>query len=480
MTLGRKPLLLILLFSAFLQVKAQDNETEASNLVVEVSKETLMELPLKGWGSPYQPPKNKKSGYYKRNAERDGKNGQHIEAGFQAVLAIKAAEKRGQLRRAQRTALEWYPLALSASSEKIKALTNIIAKADNPIAKVNNYDQLLSHYRTMKLLMAETATVAKEKTKMKKGESLSFTSVNYDSQIEETALGLSAARYEAAEYLYQKGLELEEKGGRVNYKNAAKSFRNVKTYVSEYKDCTEHYTECRKLGTTYIAFQNFENRHGIKNTGDLGSMLSSRLVNLSTSEEYEFLEFVDRSQIDLLVENQRINASGVTEGNSTESAVGALKKLHFIVTGSVTSVTSKTEEGKPSTSEKSKEIKVGEKTVKDSEGNEKKQEVKKTVTAKFTSYSKKMTVFVTGNYQITSVKTGQIVDSGKFTGEHTWFHQWGSYSGDARALSSWQKTLAENKNVAFPSLVSLVPDAHADLTSKAYQGILPFFKKVGR
>ncbi len=107
--------------------------------------------------------------------------------------------------------------------------------------------------------------------------------------------------------------------------------------------------------------------------------------------------------------------------------------------------------------------------------------VPKVVYATYTPYGKTAYTKIEGTVTITDLETGKVLKSDSVTGSGRWRHEWGTYTGDERALSKRQKNKAKNKDEPFPHKTKLVKDAIAtSFMQQLNSHALAFAKECGK
>ena len=107
----------------------------------------------------------------------------------------------------------------------------------------------------------------------------------------------------------------------------------------------------------------------------------------------------------------------------------------------------------------------------DDEGVEKTKKIKKKVFATIKHYKKSAGSSLLLTYRITDVKSGKILFSGTVNTDEKFFHEWATYEGDKRALSSQYEYLVEKEEKLAPSRSELYMEAAVALPNKLMKKI---------
>jgi len=107
----------------------------------------------------------------------------------------------------------------------------------------------------------------------------------------------------------------------------------------------------------------------------------------------------------------------------------------------------------------------------DDEGVEKTKKIKKKVYASINHYKKSAGSSLLLTYRITDVKSGQMLFSGTVNTDAKFFHEWATYEGDKRALSSQYGLLVIREEQFAPSRSELYMKAAGKLPNQLMQTI---------
>jgi hypothetical protein len=445
----------------------------------------LLVIPARGqdignWGRAYRPTPDKSDSYYNRQANRNEKEGDLLAAVANAALALKLADKKRQTRRAQETLHNAYAQALEESVEEIKSTKERFGTTEGE-ERVLAASSIATTYKTLSGIMEVLNEIPKDKLKMKKVGTLSFEILDFSAEITEADRELSKAIDDAAAHYYRLGTELmtqadttfaadttgtvaegepdlshEERMSIIKKnKAAAKRFLKSMEFRRGYKDAPEKYALAKDLGTTRIVAMAFEEQYNKSAYGeDLGASVANRVAVELRKKDYQFLEVRSRA-----IQGIRFVEASGPEENTLEYLMANREGSHVALIGVLTAIRVERSRAKPVVDELEREVVVEKQTYTDSDGNEKVREIKKTVRATFTTYSKSMEVVVGGTYQIVSLINGEVLKSGEITGTDTFVYNWGTFRGDKRALSGYQQSLADREELDYPKTAPMVKEA---------------------
>lgn len=151
-------------------------------------------------------------------------------------------------------------------------------------------------------------------------------------------LSIQQARDSAAASHYAAGLEKMNERGKAAQQAAAVHFRKAFTYHADYEDSRQLYAECRNRGTIRVAVDKF--------TDDFSARMDAALIaelqkNKGASE---FLQFLTRADLDRVLEEQTLAASGDFQNSEGENMMGKLRSAEYLIAGSIGKVVCSDEE----------------------------------------------------------------------------------------------------------------------------------------
>jgi len=140
---------------------------------------------------------------------------------------------------------------------------------------------------------------------------------------------IKVARDSAAASHYAAGLEKMNERGKGAQQAAAIHFRKAFTYHADYEDSKQLYEECKKKGTIRVAVDKFNNDYS-------GRMDAALIAELQKNKEAsEFLQFLTRSEIDRILEEQTLSSSADFQNSEGEEMMGKLRSAEYLIAGSI-------------------------------------------------------------------------------------------------------------------------------------------------
>jgi hypothetical protein len=113
-----------------------------------------------------------------------------------------------------------------------------------------------------------------------------------------------------------------------------------------------------------------------------------------------------------------------------------------------------------------KEVVIKKEAYVDSTGETKYKEIKGTVRATVDHYKKKSGSNITLSYKIININNSKVLYNGEVKGRKNYFHEWATYEGDKRALSSKYRNLVKQKDEFAPSKDDLLMSIANDVSKK--------------
>lgn len=336
-----------------------------------------------------------------------------------------------------------YPRFVNDYEDKIamlKASSDVFSNDQTVVQRreiVKRYETLIKYTNDLKNLPPAAFQV-------KRGSDLAFDYKEFYNELAEAKKKLEMGMGDAAESHYQAALQLMQSGGIENNKAAAKEFKKAMGYVAGYRDSAQKYEEARVAGTTRVAIIPFENKSGRTQYGAVGEFITDQVVSklFDDKQAMEFMEIIDREQLEVVLQEQKLGASGVLDDN-TLVELGKILGVQEILTGRITQIISDraavTRENQQV--KRTVKVKVGEK--KNSEGKTVPLMKDKEVSAVLTLSRKTAGARMSGSYKILDVQTARLLETESFSESYSFNHEWGTFRGDERALSSAQKRMVQ-------------------------------------
>lgn len=278
---------------------------------------------------------------------------------------------------------------------------------------------------------------------------------------------IAESRENAAEARYQSGLRYSRMSNSLDtQKKAAQDFKAALKLLPDYKDAQLKYDQCRKLAIKRIAIVPFEDKSASRNRyGAISEMVTDQIISTIMDNNYnsEFTEIITRSQMDAVLAEQQLSASGlVSEGSSVN--LGQILGAHEILTGKILQISYT-----PSRTvwvnqmAKAKAV-VGKESYVDEDGKTKERDVYGEVTCEYRKFTKTASVTVSGSFSIVDVETGKIKTQESIEIRNPWTDVWcRKLNGDERALSHNIRNLTEKAEPFPPEEKDMVFDALRDL-----------------
>jgi hypothetical protein len=289
---------------------------------------------------------------------------------------------------------------------------------------------------------------------------------------------LHAANVNAAEEHYQEGLRLAGSSSDLGVqRQATAEFAAAERFVPGYRDAADRAAATHRAATRRVAIIPFEDKSG--SYGRYGALMD-KIVDDITSDVMrdrtatEFLEIVNRDRLEQVMREQQLEYSGLVDPASA-ARLGKLLGVHDILTGRITQIVASAPQTTVATKEQEAEVVLRTITYKDTAGNEQQQEVKGTVKATVTLYTKTARARVSGSYSLIGVATGAVGKTESCQGTADFQNQWATYTGDKRALGQYA-ALCETAESAAPDNVDLVTQAAANLSQTLAAGLAQFLR----
>jgi hypothetical protein len=225
------------------------------------------------------------------------------------------------------------------------------------------------------------------------------------------------SRQLAADSFYRDGIDLMAKK---DFKNAVLKLRRVADYVPGFKDSATLADKAKQAAMQRVAVMPFNNLSGKAQFGDVGQIMTDRVIAGAMDSQSEFLEFVTREYVAQILQEQALDKTPAIN-ESTAAKVGRLAGIHAFVFGKVLSITASyppeiTEHG---TSSATYCCQNGQPFV---------------INANWTKHTLTGYVEISGSFQIVNVEKGTIVKSDSIKKRIEDRAQWVTFVGDQRAL----------------------------------------------
>jgi len=269
----------------------------------------------------------------------------------------------------------------------------------------------------------------------------------------------------AADYEYKKGLEHRKKKDKENQKIAAKAFRSAQQFMPNFKNSKALYDETRSAALLTLLILPIE---GNKN---LVNYIRDQIMMIQTNKPMEFLQIITRDQLSSTLIEQQLQLSGMVDDDQIIE-MGKLAAANQILSASIITTHRPSETIITENVKQEKKVVVRLEKYVDENGKEREKKIKEDVYATVVHYRKGAEAKLRLTYRITDVKNGLSVNSGIVKTESKFFHEWATFTGDKRALSSQYSRLVSQKEKFAPSKSELVMQAAETLPNKLMEKIL--------
>ena len=364
-----------------------------------------------------------------------------------ALYASRSLKLKAKNKKALTLFENSYHLAVEEHKSNIKNLKTI--------EDGSKWPKLFYEYDALQNLSDELVSL-KPIIKVELKYNLEFPVQDYNEQ-------LNRIRPLAADYHYTRGLEYREDKVKESQKSAAKAFKSAQLFVPNYKNSEDLYDETRAAATITLLIRPF------KGNRNLVDYIRDQMMMTQTNTSKEFLQIITRDQLRTILHEQGLVQSGITENNYME--VGQLSGADQILSASLTTTYRPSETISIEDIKQEKKVVIRTEKYVDDEGVEKTKKIKKKVFATIKHYKKSAGSSLLLTYQITNVKSGQMLFSGTVNTVAKFFHEWATYEGDKRALSSHYRLLVIREEQFAPSRSELFMEAAGKLPNQLMQTI---------
>ncbi|MDY0150664.1 MAG: CsgG/HfaB family protein [Candidatus Cloacimonas sp.] len=264
---------------------------------------------------------------------------------------------------------------------------------------------------------------------------------------------ISESRENAAEARYQSALRYARMSNDMDtQKKAAQDFKEAMNLIPDYKDAQLKYQQSRKNAIKRIAIVPFEDKSSSRQRyGAISEMVTDHIISSIMGDNYnrEFTEIITRSQMDAILAEQKLSASGlVSEGSSVN--LGQILGAHEILTGKILQIAVTPERTVWVNQTAKAKVVVGREEYVNDEGKTEERDVMGEVTCDYRKFTKTAAVGVSGSFSIVDVETGRIKLQESIDIRDPWQDTWcRKLGGDERALNNNIKNLIE-KTEPFP------------------------------
>jgi len=284
--------------------------------------------------------------------------------------------------------------------------------------------------------------------------------INYDLelQVNDYSSELSDANAGAADYHYSLGLQFQDEADKETQKKAAINFRLSQKYIPDYLDSKELYKKARKNATFTLLIREFDGNR------KYSSYIRDQIMLNQSNESKEFLRIINRDELETILSELALVQSGITENDYLE--ISELSGADHILSATMISSYQPAETITDSDIKQKKEVVIKKEAYVDSTGETKYKEIKGMVRATVEHYKKKSGARISLSYKIININDRKIIYNGEVKDNEDFFHEWATYEGDKRALSSKYKYLVKKKDKFSPSKDDLLMSIAKDISRK--------------
>lgn len=280
---------------------------------------------------------------------------------------------------------------------------------------------------------------------------------------------INSSRENAAENRYEAGIRFAKMSNDIEtQRKAAIEFKAALNLVPEYKDASLRYEQCRKQAIKRIAISPFEDKSNSRNRfGAIADLLTDHVISqiINFTANSDFIEVIARSQMDAVLAEQQLSASGLVNESSTVR-LGQILGAHEILTGRILQVSVTPSRTVSVTQEAKAKVVVGKEDYLGEDGKTHQRDVFGEVSCQYRKYTKSTGVNVSGSFSIIDVETGKIKLQESMDIKNPWADSWcRKISGDDRALNHNLKTQIAKAESFPPEDTEMVMDALRQLGS---------------
>ena len=335
-----------------------------------------------------------------------------------------------------------YNSAVSEHQQEISRLLSIEKKSKWPslVAEYTSLIKLGNHVKRLKPLLKNTINY------------------NLELQVNDYSDKLSNANTGAADYHYSLGLKFQDEADKETQKKAAINFRLSQNYIPDYLDSKELYKKARKNATFTLLIREFDGNR------KYSSYIRDQIMLNQSNESKEFLRIINRDELETILSELALVQSGITENDYLE--ISELSGADHILSATMISNYQPAETITDTDIKQKKEVVIKKDAYVDSTGETKYKEIKGTVRATVDHYKKKSGATITLSYKIININNSKVLYNGEVKGRKNYFHEWATYEGDKRALSSKYRNLVKQKDEFAPSKDDLLMSIANDVSKK--------------
>lgn len=370
-------------------------------------------------------------------------------------LAVKKLRKKPNKEKEILILEQAYERANKKDNERL----NYLKMEGNP----SMWDEVHTRYTSLKNRQSLVAEVMPLEL-LSTGRIIQFPTINYDEEI-------INSKKNAAKYFYDHGLTLLAKGDRINAKKAYFDFKKVKEFYTNYEDVDAKLVESKWAATLKVIAEPIPMHSATFSLSNeffdnkinefLGSMPASEFVRFFTVDEAEAagvtnpshvikLQFDDFVVGQLIIREKEFQmqkdnvVKGIKDGNQIMTGNDKIKICHVApnktpVTQSIAASAWETHGSHgdylgPCSTTPTKDMQVMYGTAK----------------AKVNIITRTLLSNGLLDFKIIDFQTNKVLTQEKFPGEFAWTNEYGTFSGDIRALNASQVAAVNSEQLIPP------------------------------
>jgi len=303
------------------------------------------------------------------------------------------------------------------------------------------------------------------------------TFVDYTSLLDEAKESREVAVNKFVDEQYVLGQGNIEKGTKGDYRKAYYNFDKIVFYKPNYKDADSLKAMSQDSATYRVAISHFANK--TEREYNRFSYVLAQRVNEGLWDKRsnkEIMKFIK------IIPDYREEYPITLNVNTMETEAKKKKgKIDIVVYGVISEINHKVADATRTSSEVSKEIVVGEKTIKKDDGTTEKIKQKQTVSGTMYYYSQEQYAGTKASLYTYSVEEEKHI-GGKWEkviyGEAKHKISWERYTGDKRVLSEQTKTKVEQERPRFLSYSTMTDRAINDMAYNMVSSLIRIFEEL--
>ena len=407
-------------------------------------------------------------------AKKSFKKGAYNEGLIHVAQALKRAEKKKHLSKAQNFLISHYSNAINKNLQKITALQkkSISFSGDQTVTQRAD---ILHIYRIMNQYCGILNDLHPRRFKAvkKRDTDVVIQIETYENQINASKILFDESLQLAAKMHYEKGIRLAKNNQKKDNKEAAKHFKWASEYIPNYRDANKKYFDLRKLAVTRMGFATFKSGGNFSQMGDL--IVNSVLkIFIAHANQFEFFEVLDRTQMNALMLEHGMRESEIMDPSDTPN-FGNLLGADVLCVGSIDRADVDRQMAQPYLQEFTEKVIIGEEKYLNNNGKERTRSIKDNVSATAQLNQKFSIAVLSATYKIFDVATGALLDMGEVSGKYEWNYVWmSSFQGDKRAIPDEMPV----NEIRFPTQDEMMQPANEFTAKELYKSISNYVRKT--